>query len=123
LDDIRIDDDENDLSAMSDTGNLLHNGNVSGSVSVSGSISVSDNVGKSDSGSVTKPGGLLAAGPNVAPSTIKLKKPNAVYYELYKQAKERAREAKKYAIQAYLEAQNIKANYMLNDLDESDEDS
>ena len=110
LDDIRIDDDENDLSAMSNTGTIKH------------LHSDSDNVGKSNSGSAPIPG-MPSTGPSIAPSTIKLKKPNAVYYELYKQAKERAREAKKYAIQAYLEAQNIKANYMLNDLDESDEDS
>ena len=54
--------------------------------------------------------------------TIKIKKPNEVYYEIYKVAREKAKLAKKLAIEAYLEAQNIKTKYMLDDLDESDED-
>jgi len=54
---------------------------------------------------------------------IKLKKPNQVYYEIYKQARKKAKDAKKEAIMAFLEAKNIKKTYMLNDLDESDSDS
>ena len=54
--------------------------------------------------------------------TIKIKKPNEVYYEIYKVAREKAKLAKKLAIEAYLDAQNIKTKYMLDDLDESDED-
>jgi hypothetical protein len=55
--------------------------------------------------------------------TISLKKPNEVYYEIYKQARKKAREAKKVAILAYLEARNIKKTYMLEDTDNSDSDS
>jgi hypothetical protein len=55
-------------------------------------------------------------------SLIKLKKPNEVYYEIYKAAREKAKRAKKFATEAYLEAKNIKIKYMLDDLDESDED-
>ena len=40
--------------------------------------------------------------------TIRLKKPNDVYYDIYKQARNKAKEAKKMAIIAYLEAKNIK---------------
>lgn len=54
--------------------------------------------------------------------TIKIKKPNEVYYEIYKVAREKAKLAKKLAMEAYLEAQNIKTKFMLDDLDESDED-
>lgn len=54
--------------------------------------------------------------------TMTLKKPNEVYYEIYKAAKEKAREAKKAALNAYLEAKNIKKNYMLDNIDESDSD-
>lgn len=54
--------------------------------------------------------------------TIKLKKPTEVYYELYKTAREKAKLAKKTAIEAYLEAKNIKTKYMLTDLDESDDE-
>ena len=53
--------------------------------------------------------------------TMTLKKPNQVYYEIYKEARNKAKLAKKEAIQAFLEAKNIKKTYMLNDLDESDE--
>jgi rRNA-processing protein FCF1 len=52
--------------------------------------------------------------------TITLKKPNIVYYELYQKAREKAKEAKKSAVIAYLEMKNIKKTYMLDDIDESD---
>jgi len=54
--------------------------------------------------------------------TITLKKPNEVYYELYKEAREKAKLAKKSAIIAYLEAKNIRKTYMIDDLDESESD-
>lgn len=53
--------------------------------------------------------------------TITLKKPNQVYYELYKEAREKAKRAKKEAVLAYLEAKNIKKAYMLEDIDSSDD--
>jgi len=53
---------------------------------------------------------------------ITLKKPNQVYYEIYQKAREKAKEAKKNAISAYLEMKNIKKTYMLDDIDESDSD-
>lgn len=53
--------------------------------------------------------------------TITLKKPNQVYYELYKDAREKAKKAKKEAVLAYLEAKNIKKAYMLEDIDSSDD--
>jgi len=53
--------------------------------------------------------------------TITLKKPNQVYYDLYKEAREKAKQAKKEAILAYLEAKNIKKAYMLEDIDSSDD--
>ena len=53
---------------------------------------------------------------------ITLKNPNEVYYELYKEAREKAKMAKKNAIVAYLEAKNIKKTYMLDSLDESESD-
>jgi len=52
--------------------------------------------------------------------TITLKKPNQVYYEIYQKAREKAKDAKKSAIVAYLEMKNIKKTYMLDDIDESD---
>ena len=53
---------------------------------------------------------------------ITLKKPNEVYYNLYKQARKKAKEAKKTAVIAYLEAKNIKKTYMLENLDDSEDD-
>jgi len=52
--------------------------------------------------------------------TITLKKPNQVYHEIYQKAREKAKEAKKTAIIAYLEMKNIKKTYMLDDIDDSD---
>jgi len=54
--------------------------------------------------------------------TITLKKPNQVYYEIYKEARKKAKKAKKEAIVAFLEAKNIKKTYILEDLDESDDE-
>ena len=52
-----------------------------------------------------------------------LKKHKEVIYEMYKVAKRKAQEAKKAAIRAYLEAKEIKASYLLDDLDEFDSES
>ena len=49
-----------------------------------------------------------------------LKSPNDVYYEIYKKAKDKAKEAKKLAIEAYIEAKNIKDTYMIEDSLDSD---
>jgi hypothetical protein len=54
--------------------------------------------------------------------SLTLKKPNEVYFELYKEARNKAKEAKKSAIIAYLEAKNIKKTYMLENINDSDSD-
>jgi len=54
---------------------------------------------------------------------ITLKKPNEIYYKIYKEAKNKAKQARKHADMACLEAKNIKDKYMLDDLDESDKDT
>jgi hypothetical protein len=54
--------------------------------------------------------------------SITLKNPNQVYFDLYKEAKKKAKDAKKNAILAYLEVKNIKKTYMLNDINDSDSD-
>jgi hypothetical protein len=51
-----------------------------------------------------------------------LKKPNQVYYEIYKKARDKAKECKKIAMEAYLEAKNIKNTYMLDNIDDDDDD-
>ena len=53
--------------------------------------------------------------------TMTLKKPNQVYYEIYKAAREKAKKSKREAIQAFLEAKNIKKTYMLDDIYDSDD--
>jgi len=55
--------------------------------------------------------------------SISLKKPNEVYYEIYRVAREKAKQLRKVAMEAYLEAKEIKTKYMLSDFDDSDEDS
>ena len=54
---------------------------------------------------------------------LTLKKHKEVIYEMYKVAKRKAQEAKKAAIRAYLEAKEIKASYLLDDLDDFDSGS
>ena len=56
-------------------------------------------------------------------ATITLKRPNEVYYEIYKIAKDKAKQHKKAAITHYLEAKQIKNTYHLEDLDDSDTSS
>jgi hypothetical protein len=53
--------------------------------------------------------------------SMTLKNPNQVYYEIYKKARDKAKEAKKAAILAFLEAKNIKKTYMLDNIDDSEE--
>lgn len=53
---------------------------------------------------------------------MEIKKPNQVYHEIYKKAKERAKELKRQAIEAILEANSLKNTYMLDGIDDSDEE-
>lgn len=50
---------------------------------------------------------------------IELKDAEMVYYEIYKAARKKAKQIKKNAIDAYLEAKKIKNQYMLDDIDDS----
>jgi len=54
---------------------------------------------------------------------ITLKKHKDVLYEMYKIAKQKANEMKRAAMRAYLEAKEIKAKYLLDDLDDLDSES
>ena len=55
--------------------------------------------------------------------SINLKKPNEVYYAVYRVAREKAKQLRKVAMEAYLEAKEIKTKYMLDEFDDSEEDS
>jgi len=54
--------------------------------------------------------------------TVKLKQRNDVYYDLYREARKKAKIAREFAISAYLEAKEIKNKYMLDEIDDSDDD-
>ena len=54
--------------------------------------------------------------------SINLKKPNEVYIEIWKEARQKAKLARKTAIEAYLEAKNIKNTYMLNEINNDSDD-
>ena len=54
--------------------------------------------------------------------TVQLRTPQEVYYDLWYEARNRAKLAKEEAIKAYLEAKNIKNTYLLDDFSESDEE-
>lgn len=53
---------------------------------------------------------------------IKIKTRNDVYYQMYQDAKKKAKLAKDLALSAYLEAKHIKNTYMLEDIDDSESD-
>ena len=53
--------------------------------------------------------------------TIQLKDKTEVDYQMYKEARQKAKLAKSLALSSYLEARRIKNLYMLDDIDDSDE--
>jgi len=52
---------------------------------------------------------------------IKIKKRNEVYYEMYREARRKAKIARDLALSSYLEVKRIKNTYMLDDLKDSDD--
>lgn len=52
---------------------------------------------------------------------VQLKQRNDVYYEMYREAKRKARIARDLALSSYLEAKRIKNTYMLDEVKDSDE--
>ena len=53
---------------------------------------------------------------------IQLKKRNEVYYEMYKEAKKKAKLARDFAFSAYLEANRIKNTYLIDEAFDSDDE-
>ena len=53
---------------------------------------------------------------------LTLKNPTEVYYQMYRDARQKAKIAKELAISSYLEAKNIKNTYMLKDVDSDTSD-
>jgi hypothetical protein len=54
--------------------------------------------------------------------SIQIKRRNEIYYELYREAKRKAKIARDLAISSYLEAKQIKNTYLLEDSEDSDMD-
>jgi hypothetical protein len=52
--------------------------------------------------------------------TIQIKRRNDVYYEMYREARKKAKIARDLALSSYLEAKRIKNTYMLDDIVDSD---
>jgi hypothetical protein len=55
-------------------------------------------------------------------NSITLKKPNELYHQMYKVARQKAKQLRQVAVQAYLEAKQIKTKYMLSDDDDDEDD-
>jgi len=53
--------------------------------------------------------------------SIQLKKRDDVYYEMYREARKKAKIARDLALSSYLEAKRIKNTYMLTDIEDSDD--
>ena len=60
--------------------------------------------------------------PDDGGDTLALKKPTEVYLAIYIAAKRKAKEAKRAAIQAYLEVKRIKNKYMLDEIESSEDE-
>ena len=54
---------------------------------------------------------------------LQLKKRNAVYFEMYREAKKKARMAREFALSAYLEAKRIKNTYLFDEAFDSDDEN
>ena len=54
--------------------------------------------------------------------SVRLKQPTQVYKEIYLQALEKAKEARRLAVQAFLEAKHIKNTFLAGEIDKSDDD-
>jgi hypothetical protein len=59
----------------------------------------------------------------ISSDVINLKKPKEVYYEIYKAARAKAKNLRNIAMDAYLEANEIKSKYMLSDIIDEEESS
>jgi seryl-tRNA synthetase len=55
--------------------------------------------------------------------TLKLKNRNAVYFEMYREAKRKAKLARDFALSAYLEAKRIKNTYLMDEAFVSDDEN
>ena len=53
---------------------------------------------------------------------FKIKNPQDVYFEIWKQSRDKAKKLKRQALEAYLESKKIKSNYMIEDIDNSDDE-
>ena len=54
-------------------------------------------------------------------NSITIKKRNDVYYQMYREARRKAKHARDLALSSYLEAKRIKNTYLLDDIDSSDD--
>jgi hypothetical protein len=54
--------------------------------------------------------------------SVQLKQRNDVYYEMYRDARKKAKDARNLALAAYLEAKRIKNTYMLDEMESDDSD-
>jgi len=54
--------------------------------------------------------------------SVRIKQRSDVYYEMYREARKKAKIARDLALSAYLEAKHIKNTYLLDDLNDSDSD-
>jgi hypothetical protein len=60
--------------------------------------------------------------PSLDNDIMQLKNRNKVYFEMYKEAKKKARLAREFALSAYLEAKRIKNTYLLDEAFDSDDE-
>ena len=116
--------DNYSLDNLNSSEHLEKKNNITQTVNVEKSNEINIDIEELDISELDEPKELLEVDLDVNLEnnleTITLKKPNQVYFELYKEARNKAKMAKKTAIIAFLEAKNIKKTYMIETLNDSD---
>jgi len=121
LDDKIIDDDETDMASDNTINNTINNAkNEIPNENIDLELDIEDLDEKFDNSNENIKEVDIEVNLENNLETFTLKKPNQVYFDLYKEARNKAKLAKKNAIIAYLEAKNIKKIYMIDNLDDSE---
>ena len=80
-------------------------------------------MGEPGTAASTEPGGLeeVAVALDGDSDCVTLRKPDEVYREIYGAARRKARQMRKAAVAALMEAEQIRSKYMLEEMEDSDE--
>jgi hypothetical protein len=137
IDDLSLEEDASSLSLKEDTSSLSVKEKEETSLAIEETVELTNN--KESFSVISQDSNVLSIHSNALENNpvieicdldniivnnepIELKTHDAIYLEIYKKAKQKAKEIRQNAIQAFLEAKNIKVKYNLNTVDGSSSD-